>query len=251
MTDWTLTDAYGEQQGDLFSIILGPDLYEFLLNDSHFTAEIRRLRKQLFRQFGFYLPSIRIRIGNMSEPQHYTLSIRGNQVAVGQLRPPLRFSKAEEGKATPTDIHPILHIPGNWSDQPGEESRDILLSHVEQVLQRRLPELLTYEGVGLWLKQAESHAPSLIKELTNQGVTTGLLWSVMKRLIQDGISIAPFEELLETMLEFYLENPHDGYTPPEWTRPHPTEITKYITEKKKNRKSAIHFRTGKIIGFSR
>lgn len=249
MADWSLSDAYSEQKGDVVSLEIGSRLYEHLLRDADFTSGIRELRKEIFRNLGVYLPSVRIKADSGLDPDRYVIRIRGRRAADGTLRPPLKFS-IKHGSGPPA-IHPVRRVEGVWTEEEGESCREIVTSHLRQVLNRRIEDLLTYDIVVRWLNQAKNHAPDLVKELTERGHTPGLLWAVMKNLLKDRVPLHPFEELLETILEYYLTHPHEGYTPPEWTHPHPEAVAKYIATKKKERLPVKKTGTGNVIGFNR
>ncbi|MDR6225739.1 FHIPEP family type III secretion protein [Desmospora profundinema] len=249
MADWNLSDAYGEQKGDVLSLELGPGLYEPLLADPDFTGQIQAVRKEVFRQLGVYLPSVRIRSQSELEPNQYQIRIRGNRIVDGVLHPPLLFSHVIESGTM--GLHPIDQVEGRWNSREGEEAATILLNHLRQVINRRLDQLVTYDWVARWLKQAKSHSPDLVKELEERGLTSGILWSVTKLLLKDRIPLHPFEELLETVLDYFLVHPHEGYTPPEWTHPHPSEIAKYVSQKKKDRRLPHPTHKGKVIGFNK
>lgn len=247
MGDWNLSDAYSEQKGDTLSLELGPSLYEYLLGIPSFTSEIQQVRKEIFRSLGIYLPSIRIRSSSSNAPNQYMIRLRGEQAGKGVLYPPLFFSEKEEGDS----LHPVRRSHGVWEEEGEESCKDIVTSHLRQILNRRIESLVTYEMASRWLSQANNHSPELVKELNQQGMTIGILWSVMKLLLEERIPLHPFEELLETMLDFYLQHPHEGYTPPEWTRFHPSEIAKYISSRKKERRVREGKQFINVISFSK
>mgnify|MGYP002422929327 CR=1 FL=1 len=251
MSDWNLTDAYGEQKSEIISLELEAQLYEHLLQDPDFTSQIQGLRKEIFRQVGVYLPAIRIRTLSSMEPGCYMIRVRGRSAAEGVLNPPLRFAdQPGETKSTPA-IHPLQRTEGWWTEGAGETCAEIIIRHVRSILNRRLDDLITYDWATHWLKQAQSHNPELVKELESRHLTPGLLWSVMKQLAKEKIPLSPFEELLEIILEYYLTHPHEGYTPPEWHQPHPAEIAKYVASKNKDRRRRASRQEGQVICFSK
>lgn len=181
MSDWNLTDAYGEQKSEIISLELEAQLYEHLLQDPDFTSQIQGLRKEIFRQVGVYLPAIRIRTLSSMEPGCYMIRVRGRSAAEGVLNPPLRFAdQPGETKSTPA-IHPLQRTEGWWTEGAGETCAEIIIRHVRSILNRRLDDLITYDWATHWLKQAQSHNPELVKELESRHLTPGLLWSVIDR----------------------------------------------------------------------
>ncbi|GGA47776.1 hypothetical protein GCM10007416_21170 [Kroppenstedtia guangzhouensis] len=251
MSDWSLTDAYGEQKSEIISLELESRLYEHLLQDSEFTSQIQGLRKETFHRLGVYLPSIRIRNLSSMDPGSYMIRVRGRRIAEGVLKPPLRFSDQRRGEGDTPALHPLQRTEGWWTEEDGETCAEIIIHHVRSALNRRPEDLVTFDWVTRWLKQAQSHNPDLVKELESRRLTPGLLWSVMKLLAKERIPFSPFEELLEIILEYYLTHPHEGYTPPEWHQPHPAEIAKYVASKNKDRRRRTAKQEGKVIGFSK
>lgn len=235
MNDWTISDAYGEQKSDLIALELSTSLYEALNSSAHLARSIQEQRRELMRTHGLFIPSIRIKTMHTTEKE-YRLLIRGQRVGQGTLHPPLTFSteQSEDENEIP-GIHPVTHEPGFWNKNDGLSAQHMLLEHIKTVMEQKAPDLLTYETAARWLHQAKSYVPGLVKELEKRGVTPGLIWQVQKRLLAKRVPLHPFEDLLETILEYYIVHPPAGYTPPEWSQSHPDDIVKYIAAQKKKR----------------
>lgn len=232
MNDWTVSDAYSEQKSDLMALELGTKLYETLNRETPLARLIQKQRRTLTRSHGFFIPAIRIRTTTAVEKE-YIIRLRGHRVSQVTLRPPLYFStKAKEGIQ---GIHPVTQQAGFWNEEEGTSAQDLLLQHLRSVMEMKAPELLTYETTVRWLQQAKSHVPNLVKELEKKGMTPGLLWQVMRRLLARRVPLHPFEELLETVMEYYIIHPPGGHAPPEWSQAHPDDLVKYIAAQKKKR----------------
>lgn len=232
MSDWTIADAYSEQKNDLMALELGTTLYESLNKKSALPRQIQQQRRCLMQSHGFYVPAIRIKTTS-SFDNEYCIRIRGNRVGQSVLHPPLYFStEVTEGLQ---GVDPVTQQEGYWNEHNGVSAEDVLLRHLKAIMERKAPELLTYETVARWVQQAKSHVPNLIKELEKKGVTPGLIWQIMRKLLLRRIPLHPFEDLLEMMMEYYVVHPADGYAPPEWSQAHPDDIVKYIAAQKKKR----------------
>ena len=232
MSDWTVSDAYSAQKSDLMSLELETKLYEALNTEAQLARKVQEQRRQLVHSHGLFIPSIRIRT-MAAEESEYVIRIRGQRGGRAVLHPPLTFS-TEALDGIP-GYHPVTQQPGFWGEHEGDPAYTLLLDHLKTVMEQKAPELLTYETAARWLHQAKSYAPELVKELEKRGVTAGLIWQVMRKLLAKRIPLHPFEDLLETVLEYYIVHPAGGYAPPEWTQAHPDDIVKYIAAHKKKR----------------
>lgn len=219
MSDWNLTDAYGEQKSEIISLELESRLYEHLLQDRDFTSQIQGLRKEVFHRLGVYLPSIRIRTLSSMDRGCYRIRVRGRCAAEGVLNPPLRFSdQPGEEEETPA-IHPLQRTEGWWTEGDGESCAEIIIRHVRSVLNRRLDDLVTFDWVTRWLKQARSHNPELVKELESRRLTPGLLWSVMKQLAKERILSLPLRNCWKSSWNITSPIPMRGTLPRSGTNP--------------------------------
>lgn len=234
MSDWTVSDAYSEQKSDLLALELGNHLFETLNKQTPLARQVQQLRQNLIQSHGFYVPAIRIKTTATSDDE-YVIRLRGQRVGQAVLYPSLCFSTETEKEAGIRGVHPVTQQPGFWHEGEGIPAHELLLSHVKSVMEQKAPELLTYESVARWLQQAKSHVPNLLKELEKRGVTVGLIWQIMRKLLAQRIPLHPFEDLLETIMEYYVMHPPGGYAPPEWSQSHPDDIVKYIASKKKKR----------------
>lgn len=243
MSDWTVSDAYSEQMSELLLLELGTTLYESLNKQSQIARLVQGQRRKLMQTHGLYVPSIRIKTIPTTENE-YTIRIRGQRVGQAALHPPLTFS-TEESDGIP-GYHPVTQQPGVWNEHTGVPAQQLLLDHLKTVMEQKAPTLLTYETAARWLHQAKSYAPQLIKELEKRGVTPGLIWQVMRKMLTKRIPLHPFEDLLETVLEYYIVHPPAGYAPPEWSQSHPDDIVKYIAAQKKKRLPQPGHTTGAI-----
>lgn len=234
MNDWSISDAYSEQKSDLLALELGNNLYDTLNKQVPLARQVQQLRQSFMQTHGFYVPAIRIKTTATSGDE-YTIRVRGQRVGQAVLHPSLRFTTETEHTEGIRGIHPVTHQPGFWNEDDGVPAHELLLNHVKSVMEQKSSELLTYEIAFRWLQQAKSHVPNLLKELEKRGVTPGLIWQIMRKMLAQRIPLHPFEDLLETIMEYYIVHPPAGYAPPEWSQSHPDDIVKYIAAKKKKR----------------
>lgn len=232
MTNWTVSDAYSKQKSDLMALELEKGLYEALHGETRIARAIQEERQKLVETHGLFIPAIRIKTVTADE-KVYTIFVRGQRVGQAVLHPPLTFSAAAEDGIP--GVHPVTQEPGFWGENGGASAHELLLHHLRTVMEAKAPLLLTYETAARWLHQARTHVPTLVKELEKRGVTTGLIWQVMRKLLDQRIPLHPFEDLLETVMEYYIVHPPAGHTPPEWSQSHPDDIVKYISAQKKSR----------------
>ncbi|WP_054951308.1 FHIPEP family type III secretion protein [Numidum massiliense] len=232
MNDWSISDAYSKQKYDVLALELGASLYDTLFKQTDLAIRVQHLRQRIMGTHGLFVPAIRIKPTELA-PHRYVVRTRGQLAGEGVLRPPLLFSSVhEEGEP---GVHPVTNEAGVWTDSDGTPAADLLLDHLLYVMEKKAPDLLTFETASRWWLQARTHTPLLYKELEKRGMTTGLMWQVMRKLLAQRIPLHPFEQLLETIVAYYVVHPPQGHAPPEWSSAHPDDIVKYVAKQKKKR----------------
>ncbi|MBL8952421.1 MAG: type III secretion system export apparatus subunit SctV [Myxococcaceae bacterium] len=186
-------------------------------NDGKFVShDLTVVRDRLFHELGVRVPGIRVRTGAPLPAGSYLVqidevpSVRG-QVALGQL---IAMVPVNELSFLNIAAEPVLDpITGAKASRVGEESRaqleaaeirvsgpaQIICSHVYLALKRRAPHFLGVQEVQAALEQLEKRYPALVKEALAK-VPIALLTDVLKRLLQEEVSIRNLKAILEALV---------------------------------------------------
>ncbi|MCC7542145.1 MAG: type III secretion system export apparatus subunit SctV [Deltaproteobacteria bacterium] len=203
---------------------LGTDLAEQLLDAAGggaFLGEhVPNARDALFYELGITLPGVRVRAaGAELAPGGYVIRIQEIPVARGELTPGklLALEPVErlaalgvQGEPTtdpatgaaaawiPPEARATLELVGVTVLAPGA----VLARHLTSVAMRRAADLVGIHEVQTMLDGVERAYPSLVKNVVPKPVSLALLADVLRRMVEEGVSIRPMREILEALAVF-------------------------------------------------
>ncbi|UCD56282.1 MAG: flagellar biosynthesis protein FlhA, partial [Candidatus Hydrogenedentota bacterium] len=178
---------------------------------------ISDIRRRMALKMGIVLPPIRIRDNMALKPNEYSIKIKGNEVARGELM---------------TD-HYLIMNPGNAMEKiPGIETREpafgleatwitesqraraeqlgytivdppsVLATHLTEIIQTRAYELLGRQEVNGLIENIKKTSPVVVDELIPNLLTMGDIQKVLRNLLMERISIRNLETILETLADY-------------------------------------------------
>ena len=175
---------------------------------------ISNMRKDVGRQFGYWIPAVRIREDLRMPTHEYRVLINGRVVGQGMLRPN-DYLIMDRGQATlevdGEDVRePVFGLPAKWIDSTNKQRAEIggytvvdapsvLITHLQELFRRHAHELLNTEDLQNMLKQVEQSSPALINELKPEIIRTGTLRRVLAHLLAEQVSISALEPILESV----------------------------------------------------
>jgi type III secretion protein V len=129
--------------------------------------EIPILRDDLFRELGIALPAVR----------------------------------AIRSAALPANGYAIrLHeVPVATGDAIAEDDRAAIARRLEREVRRRARDFVGFEEVQSMLDQLERASPALVRNVVPKPVPLAQLADVLRRLVDEGVSIRPLREILEAL----------------------------------------------------
>lgn len=201
---------------DPLSLEVGYRLIEMVDNQQKgaLIPRIRSTRKKYARDLGFLIPPVHLRDNLELQPNSYRILLRDVEVAAGEVFPDLLLAinpgnaGAQLTGAQTRD--PAFGLPSVWIDH---EQRDkaqadgytvvdpatVIATHLSQVFEQYAGELLGQPEVEALLDRLRDKTPKLGEELgKNLPVVT--LLAVLRRLLEEGVSIRDFRTIAETLL---------------------------------------------------
>jgi type III secretion protein V len=180
--------------------------------------EVHELRAALFAELGVRVPRVRLRTGE-GEGRAYAIRLSEIPVASGQLPLDRVFAAAPlerlallglEGEPT---VHPGTGQPGVWVETPHEarlrEAGVVVLDgpafvalHLLGVLRRHASEFVGIQEVQGMLDQLEKSYPALVREVVPRLLSVYLLTDVLRRLVEEQVSIRDLRTILEALAEW-------------------------------------------------
>ncbi len=183
-----------------------PEQVKSLFSLEVLNQEFTGVRRNFYLDLGVPLPGISLRLTNQLEPDAYQISIRGIPVAQGKLKPP-------SGNADPQQIvspkEPITQegeqdgnlVPANRPQVVPDNIR-VLAFHLAYLLRRHAAEFIGIQEVHtLYSKLEQAGYLELVRE-AQRAVTTSKVVDILRRLLNEGISIRDLRQILETLVEF-------------------------------------------------
>ena len=187
-----------------------------VVGDAALASQIRHLRHELSRRYGFLLPTVHIRDNLTLDPQKYVIRLHDTEVEdflveIGQL---LAISTEltrplDEGQPT---REPSYGLSAYWIAPASRElaiqsgytvvdCATVVTTHLGKVIESHLHDLLGFEETQGWLNNLRQRVPRLCDELVPDKLSIGRLMQVLKRLLQDQISINDSPRIAETLLQ--------------------------------------------------
>ncbi len=178
--------------------------------------EVPLLRDRLFLDLGVALPGVRARSMAHLEPEGYVIAMQEVPLASGIVHadrllaldtPAVLASVGVEGEVA-TD--PATGAPAAWVDPSSAEVLEaagipalgpaaVIAHHLGAVVRRRAGQLVGLQEAQSMLDQLERAYPALVRHVVPKPVSLSLLTDVLRRLVEEGVSVRPLREILESL----------------------------------------------------
>lgn len=178
---------------------------------------INILRKELARELGFIAPPIRLRDNLQLESNSYSIKIKGQEVANGELYPEHLLAldsgsvSAELDGIKATD--PTYGMPSTWiasSQKDFAESSgytlidpvSVLITHLSEVIKTHSHEIISREDVQKLVDNLDKDNPTIVKEVIPDLMSLSGLHEIIKNLLRERVPIRDLMTILETVGDF-------------------------------------------------
>ena len=190
-----------------------------LVDESHGGKLISRIvifRRQYAQDMGFVIPSIRLHDGSTLGTNQYSIRIKGEVVAEGEilvdyylaLEPPNPLGEID-GIET---IEPAYGIPSRWILPENKEMAEIygynvidplsvMLTHLAETVKKHAYELLNRAETIRLVDNLKQTSPELVEEVVPNILSYAELEKLLRNLLQEGVPIKDLGTILETAAE--------------------------------------------------
>lgn len=177
---------------------------------------ISKQRESIERTFGFAHPKVTILANSDLGGLDYEIAIFGDLYGKGLVHPDKVFALKQNAQAMALDgipgKDPAFGLEGVWitpenaasARQSGYtvvEPEVTLTAHLSEVVKSEVSALLTRAATVELLEQARQRQPGLIEELVPNIVTASDVQRVLQNLLQERVSIANIDLILETLVD--------------------------------------------------
>ncbi len=212
-------EAPKERIEDLLGVdILGVEIGYGLINivdesqGGDFLDRVTTLRRQIAQEMGIIVPPVRIRDNIRLGANDYSIMIRGNQVAKGQIEPSMflamnpGFADEEiEGKDT---VEPAFGIHARWIGPQNRERAElagytvvepssVLATHLSEVIKSHAHEIISRQDIQTLVDNVKRDYPALVEEIVPQVLSLGMLQKVLQHLLKERIPVRDLVTILE------------------------------------------------------
>ena len=173
-------------------------------------------RRQYAQDMGFVIPSIRLRDSSSLGPSQYSIRIKGEEVAGGEILIDyflaLEPEEVEEEIEGIEAIEPAYGIPSRWIKPENRDRAElygytvidplsVLLMHLSEVIRQHSYELLTRQEVVRLTENLKKTAPELVEEAIPQMISYSYFQRVLTNLLKEGIPIRDLETIVENLMQ--------------------------------------------------
>ncbi len=181
------------------------------------TEQIKATRRQLARDLGFVIPSVRIQDNLQLKPGDYQIYIKETKAGGGTLEPGMLLAMDPTGGAAPViegkdTVEPTFGLPARWiGDNQRENAQfngytvvdnaNVVVTHLTEIVKDNLSDLLTRSELDKLLDELRGTHGTLIDELVPDKVSKPVLQKVLQNLLRERVSIRDLPGILEALAE--------------------------------------------------
>ncbi|WP_420912385.1 flagellar biosynthesis protein FlhA [Mesobacillus campisalis] len=175
------------------------------------------IRRQIAIELGIVVPVIRIRDNIQLRPNEYTIKIKGNKVASGEIMLDhyLAISPGidDENVTGIETVEPAFGMPALWVNEEMKEEAElsgyaivdppsVVSTHLTEVIRRHAHELIGRQEVKSLIDHVRETSPAVVEELIPQMMTIGEVQKVLMKLLKEKVSIRNLLVILESLADY-------------------------------------------------
>ncbi|UTR10850.1 flagellar biosynthesis protein FlhA [Evansella sp. LMS18] len=175
------------------------------------------IRRQLAIELGMIVPVIRIRDNIQLQPNEYSIKIKGNEVAGGELLLDHFMAMSpgvEDENITGIEtVEPAFGLPALWISEELKEQAEmagytvvdppsVVSTHLTEVIKRHSHELIGRQETKQLIDHLCESYPTLVEEVTPNPLTTGEIQKVLSNLLKENVSIRNLPVIFETLADY-------------------------------------------------
>ena len=178
--------------------------------------QIKSLRKQMARDLGFVMPSVRIQ-DNMQLPANsYVVKVKDIECGRGEVRPEqLLVMDPKGGKINlpgEETKEPTFGLPAMWVSPGSREEAlfrnytvvdppTVITTHITEVIKDNIADLLSYSETQKLLDRIGEDHKKLVADTVPTQISVGGVQRVLQSLLKEGISIRDLPTIMEAISE--------------------------------------------------
>jgi flagellar biosynthesis protein FlhA len=204
---------------DVLAIEVGYGLIPLVDADQNgeLLGRIKSIRHQMAREIGIIVPPVHIQDNMRLKPGQYSILIRGNEIAGGDLMTNYHLamnpgSVVDEIDGIPTK-EPTYGLPALWIKDSVKESAlaqgytivdlaTVIATHLTEIVKRHSFEFLNRQEVQQLLENLKESHPKVVEELIPAQLTLGGVVKVLQNLLREQVPVRDLLAILETLADW-------------------------------------------------
>ena len=216
--------AAGEEQTadilqiDLLRLELGYGLLPLInyQKGHRLTEQIKALRKQMARELGFVMPSVRIQDNMQLPPNTYVIKVKEIEAGRGDIRPDMLLAMNPSGEkiTLPGEetTEPTFGLPAMWIAESHREEAlfrnytvvdppTVVTTHLTETIKDNLSELLSYAETQKLLDDLGKTQQKLVAETIPSQISVSGVQRILQNLLREHVSIRDLSTIIEAISE--------------------------------------------------
>jgi flagellar biosynthesis protein FlhA len=201
----TLELEIGYRLVPLIEVDAGGDLLE----------RIAQIRRQVALEYGFVLPSVRVRDNLQLPPNQYNLKLRGVVVDTGEVMADMWLAMNTDPENTEViqgiqTKEPAFGLPALWVYEDQKEEAEaagytvvnasaVVSTHLTEIIKRYAAEILSRQDVQSLLEHVKKTAETLVTDLVPDSISVSELHVILQNLLREKVSIRDMVIILEAL----------------------------------------------------
>lgn len=209
------TDAL---QLDLIRLEIGYSLLPLVNSQKgqRLTEQIKALRKQIAKDYGFVMPAVRIQDNMQLEDDGYLIKIKELDAGRGHVRIGQMLIMDPKGETITipgeNTKEPAFGLVAKWVDESYKEEAlfnnytvvdpsTVITTHLTELVKENITELLSYSETQKLVDELSEEHKKLVKEMIPDQVSISTLQKILQNLLAEGISIRDLSTILEAVAD--------------------------------------------------
>jgi flagellar biosynthesis protein FlhA len=178
--------------------------------------QVKALRKQLARDLGFVMPSVRIQDNMQLASQQYVIRVKDIECGRGEVRPEMLLVMDPKGGKVnlpgEETTEPAFGLPAKWVSTGARDEAmmrqytvvdpsTVVTTHLTEIIREHITELLSYSETRKLLDNVSEENKKLIKDTIPEKLSYASVQRVLQNLLAEGVSIRDLAMIVEAMAE--------------------------------------------------
>jgi flagellar biosynthesis protein FlhA len=208
----------GEMRVEPLELRLSYDILDLIdpAKSGDLLDRVKSLRRQIAMELGVVMPFVRTRDDVSLPPATYSIVLRGTEVGRGTapqdqiLALPLGDGEELRALGGVETVEPVFGLKAFWVPASARSSAaamgatavdrsSVIVTHIAEVVRANAASLLSRQDVQSLVDGLRYDEPILANEVSNDVLPLGLLHSVLRKLLEDRVSIRDLGPIVEVV----------------------------------------------------